>query len=86
MLYSKKENGTLEWFDFSKYEEKNIDDEKYKELFKEALKQVINRIKEYFPECNSNNLDKRLPTLKIELVSNLPENTNAYFSRWKNTI
>ncbi|MCQ2911369.1 MAG: hypothetical protein MJ244_04185 [Clostridia bacterium] len=80
------DGNTLNKLDFSKLKNFDIDDDKYNEVFKQTVKNVITSIKDLFPECNLSNLEKRLPTLKVSVVDRDTRNYYASFSRWKNEI
>lgn len=77
---------TLNKLDFSKLKNFDIDDEKYNEVFRQTVMNVITSIKDLFPECNLENLQKRLPTLKVSVVEEDKRNYYASFSRWNNEI
>lgn len=63
-LYS----NSIKDFEFEMYSHREINDEKFKDLFKETLKQIFSRIKDNFGECNSKNVEARLSTLEVEIV------------------
>lgn len=79
-LYS----GTLNDFDFESYSNRGINDDKFKDLFKETLKQIFAWIRENFGECNSKNLEARLNSMEVEIVDD--SKYNACFMRWGNKV